>query len=137
MTSEFIIDVKSITKAGYRVKPSIEQIERLVTTFYERVREDENLAPVFENQISDWEPHLERMVLFWRSVLRYEATYINSSKGSPRAIHQQLPGLKPIHLAIWLEIFERTANEVFSPELAPQIIHKAQLIGKALTAHLR
>jgi hemoglobin len=39
-------------------------IERLVRGFYEKVRADEMLAPVFEARIRDWEPHLQRSLRF-------------------------------------------------------------------------
>jgi hemoglobin len=33
-------------------------IERLVRTFYGKIRKDPLLGPVFETRIADWEPHL-------------------------------------------------------------------------------
>ena len=36
-------------------------IERLVRSFYDKVREDEMLGPVFDARIADWEPHLAQM----------------------------------------------------------------------------
>lgn len=44
-------------------------IERLVRTFYTRVRDDARLSPVFAARIADWEPHLARMCDFWSSVI--------------------------------------------------------------------
>ena len=35
-------------------------IERLVRAFYDKVRTDPMLAPVFDARIRDWEPHLQR-----------------------------------------------------------------------------
>ena len=43
-------------------------IERLVRTFYDRVRTDPLLGPVFAAKIQDWEPHLQRMCAFCSSV---------------------------------------------------------------------
>jgi hemoglobin len=43
-------------------------IETVVRAFYERVRQDPLLAPVFESRISDWEPHLQNMFAFWSSL---------------------------------------------------------------------
>jgi hemoglobin len=34
-------------------------IERLIRTFYERVRADRLLAPIFASRIAEWEPHLD------------------------------------------------------------------------------
>jgi hemoglobin len=43
-------------------------LTRLVHGFYDRIRRDALLGPTFAERISDWEPHLERMVEFWSSV---------------------------------------------------------------------
>ena len=43
-------------------------LTRLVHRFYDRVRADSALGPVFAERISDWGPHLDRMVAFWSSV---------------------------------------------------------------------
>ena len=39
-------------------------IARLVDAFYDRVRVDPLIGPVFNERISDWAPHLEQMRLF-------------------------------------------------------------------------
>ena len=36
----------------------------LVHSFYAKVRRDAVLGPIFAARISDWDPHLERMVAF-------------------------------------------------------------------------
>ena len=46
-------------------------IERLMRRFYEKIREDALLAPIFEARIADWEPHLRRMCEFWSSVAHF------------------------------------------------------------------
>jgi hemoglobin len=40
-------------------------IERLVHSFYAKIREDALLAPVFDARIRDWDLHLQRMCAFW------------------------------------------------------------------------
>ena len=47
-----------------------EDISRMVYTFYDRIRSDEILGPVFDRHIDDWDPHLVKMVDFWSSLLR-------------------------------------------------------------------
>jgi hemoglobin len=46
-----------------------EMIRNLVHSFYERVRSDAVLGPIFAARIKDWDPHLERMCAFWSSVI--------------------------------------------------------------------
>jgi hemoglobin len=42
-------------------------IARLVRTFYNKVRKDALLGPVFDQRIANWETHLHRMDTFWSS----------------------------------------------------------------------
>ncbi len=44
-------------------------VDRLVETFYGRIRADDLLGPIFAGRIADWPWHLDRMKRFWRSVL--------------------------------------------------------------------
>ena len=44
---------------------SIEKIRCLVDSFYESVRRDPLLGPIFEETIADWGAHLPTMYRFW------------------------------------------------------------------------
>ena len=44
-------------------------LRNLVHRFYTRVRADAVLGPIFAARITDWAPHLDRMVAFWGSVV--------------------------------------------------------------------
>lgn len=61
------------------------QIERLVHGFYEKVREDPELGPIFAGAIADdaWPAHLERMVAFWTTILLGRREYL----GNPMMAH--------------------------------------------------
>ena len=50
-------------------------IERLVHGFYDGVRGDPVLGPIFAERIDDWGPHLQRMVDFWSSVMLMTGRY--------------------------------------------------------------
>ncbi|TPW01093.1 MAG: hemoglobin [bacterium] len=50
-------------------------IARLVDAFYDRVRADPLLGPVFIDRVSDWGPHLQQMRLFWSSVALNSGAY--------------------------------------------------------------
>ena len=102
-------------------------IERLVRSFYTRVREDAELGPIFAARISDWEPHLKRMCEFWSTVVLMTGRY----SGQPMQIHQPLP-IDERHFARWLKLFEQTANEVCTPNGARLFIERAQRIAIAL-----
>ena len=102
-------------------------IERLVHGFYDRVRADEVLGPVFAERISDWAPHLARMCAFWSSVALLTGVY----SGRPMQAHQKLP-VDAAHFDRWLTIFEAAANELTPPAAAELFIDRARRIAESL-----
>jgi len=58
---------------------SIEDIRRLVDTFYGRVRKDKFIGPIFIGAIGGrWPEHLDKMYRFWQTVLLEEHRYYGS-----------------------------------------------------------
>ena len=104
-----------------------EMIELLVRRFYDRVRSDELLGPVFEARISDWEPHLQRMCAFWSSVALMTGRY----HGQPMRVHLPLP-VDADHFDRWLALFSSTASEICPPAAAELFIDRAQRIAQSL-----
>jgi hemoglobin len=102
-------------------------IERLVHSFYGRVRQDELLAPIFTDRIADWEPHLERMCAFWSSVALMTGRY----HGQPMRMHVPLPVDAP-HFDRWLDLFEATARDVCPGAAAEHFIERAHRIADSL-----
>jgi hemoglobin len=106
------------------MKPDIlnlEDVKLLVNKFYDKVREDDKLAPVFNERIGDrWPEHLEKMYRFWQTVLLGEHTYY----GSPFPPHAQLP-VSHDHFMKWMELFTGTAEELFSGEKKNEAIWRA------------
>lgn len=104
-------------------------IERLVRSFYAKVRADPDLGPLFAAKIGDdWEPHLAKMFDFWSSVTRKTARY----RGKPNAVHARLQGVEPEHFLRWLSLFRETAREVCPPDISPIFIDRAERIGESL-----
>lgn len=104
-----------------------EMIERLVRSFYTRVRTDAMLAPIFDARIKDWEPHLQQMCAFWWSVALMSGRY----HGAPMPKHLPLP-VDAAHFDRWLALFEATAAEVCPPEAAEHFIERARRIAASL-----
>lgn len=102
-------------------------IDRLVRTFYGKVRQDEVLAPVFAARISDWEPHLARMCEFWSSVALLTGIY----HGRPMEKHLPLP-VDARHFDRWLRLFGEAAREVCPPAAADHFIERAERIAQSL-----
>lgn len=89
---------------------SLDDIKQLVDRFYDQVRTDTLLGPVFEARIQNrWPQHLEKMYTFWQTVLLGERTY----DGSPFPPHAQLP-IDHQHFAQWMQLFTASIDEIFA-----------------------
>lgn len=111
--------------------PSIdgERIGRLVDRFYGRVRADERLGPIFEARLAGrWPDHLERMTLFWRSVLLREGVF----KGQPVPKHKALGEVVSEDYRLWLGLFRDTAAEVFERDAAAVVVAAAERVAASL-----
>ncbi|HEY5406881.1 MAG TPA: group III truncated hemoglobin [Ginsengibacter sp.] len=95
---------------------SLEDIKLLVDTFYEKVRKDELIGPIFDERIHDrWPQHLEKMYTFWQTILLEERTYF----GAPFPPHANLP-ISHNHFKRWMELFTQTIDELFAGEKADE-----------------
>lgn len=104
-----------------------EMIERLVRTFYVRVRGDAVLGPIFAATIEDWEPHLQKMFAFWSSVALMSGRY----HGQPMAKHMPLPIDAP-HFDRWLALFAQTARDICPPAAAERFVQLSRRVGESL-----
>ncbi len=102
-------------------------IERLVRIFYGRARQDSLLGPIFESRITDWEPHLRRIIDFWSGVMLKTGRY----QGQPMRAHLGLP-IGDEHFARWIALFGETADEVAGPEIGALFRERARMIGESL-----
>lgn len=104
-------------------------VTALVHTFYDAVRADPELSPVFTRAIGgDWEPHLARMVDFWSTVMMGTKQF----QGNVFGTHMQLDGIAPQHFRRWLALFEHTAADLFEPALADEFLLVARRIAASL-----
>lgn len=104
-------------------------IRRLVFGFYDAVREDALLSPVFNGEIAPdaWPRHLEKMCDFWSNVLLKTHRY----DGRPMPAHLRLPDISDAHFTRWLALFRETAARELSPEGAAQAISHAERIAQS------
>ncbi len=106
-----------------------EQIRDIVFEFYDRVRRDALLGPVFEERLSDrWEPHLEKMCDFWSTVVLGTRSF----RGNPMGAHVGLPGISTEHFDRWMELFVATAGETLPGPAAADITGRAARMRVAL-----
>jgi len=105
-------------------------VRLLVNTFYDKVRKDEMLAPVFEPIIKDnWETHLLRMTDFWSTLLLYTKKY----KDDPMPKHLPL-SIGKDHFDRWLLLFNLTIDELFEGTIAENAKKRANSIAKIMKA---
>jgi len=102
-------------------------IERLVRAFYERVKQDPLLAPIFAQAVEDWESHIQTLCRFWSSVTLMTGRY----SGRPMAVHAPLP-VERVHFLRWLALFEATARELCPAPAADLFVERAKAIAESL-----
>lgn len=88
-------------------------IEIFVRSFYDRVKKDELLGPIF-NDIAkvDWEKHLPVMFDFWEFTVLGTTVYSGNAMAPHFELHKKT-ALLPEHFARWLQIFNSTADALF------------------------
>jgi hemoglobin len=108
---------------------SEQQIRQLVDLFYDKVRADPELGPIFERVIQEqWEPHLQKMYDFWSSVMLTTGRY----KGQPVAVHKRIEGLEIGLFDRWLALFGESCAELLDGETGSLFWRKAVRIAESL-----
>jgi hemoglobin len=97
-------------------------VHELVQTFYQKVLEDDVLAPFFKNL--NFEEHLPKMEFFWRFVLLDEPGYTTSV--TDKHMHMRL---KEEHFKRWILLFNQTLDELFIGEKVELAKQRAAVIG--------
>ena len=105
-------------------------IDLLVETFYERVRADATLGPIFDKAIGDnWGPHLATMKNFWASVALNAGRY----SGKPVPAHKKHSTIEKQHFEIWLSLFRATLEDTApKPATVLYFMERAERIAKSL-----
>jgi hemoglobin len=105
-----------------------EDIRCLVDSFYDDVRKDDVLGPVFNTIIGDdWSHHLPILYGFWEMVLLGTGGYTGQVIGKHIAVHQKMP-LGEAHFGRWLELWEKTLDEHYSGPRADEARKRARLM---------
>jgi hemoglobin len=95
-----------------------EDIEFLIHAFYEKVKTDPLIGPVFTRVIKvNWEKHLSIMYAFWENTLFYTGAYSGNPMETHRRVHKIMP-VTELHFDRWVSLFVRTVDEYFDGEKA-------------------
>ena len=109
-------------------------IRDLVNLFYERVRTDDVIGPLFNDAIADWPEHLEKLEAFWSSVMLTSGRY----KGRPLPAHvKHSARIDADSFRRWLSLWETSTAELFQPEVALRLQEKASRIAESLQLGIR
>ena len=104
-------------------------IELFINTFYDKVRKDHLLGPVFTNITPvNWIKFLPKMYRFWESTLLFD---FKAYSRKPTDMHLELNSKIPIeqaHYNRWLTIWNETIDTLFEGPIAA----KAKRCGKSI-----
>ena len=99
-----------------------EDIELLVTTFYDKLLKDPLMAPHFEQ--TDFVYHTPRIIGFWAFILLDEPMQI----GNVFDAHRHLK-IDERHFTRWIETFSATVDALFEGKNADKAKQNAEVIG--------
>jgi hemoglobin len=107
-------------------------IESLVDHFYEKVKIDAQLGPIFtEIARVDWDKHLPRMYEFWENIAFQTGQYT----GNPMTAHYRIHAIRPFTTADfnrWLALFGETLDEHFEGDRTELIRQRALSIATVM-----
>ncbi|AFL82928.1 truncated hemoglobin [Belliella baltica DSM 15883] len=111
------------------------EVSLLVRSFYSKVRLHDELGPIFNGIVEDWEHHLERLTDFWEMVLLH--TGPGAGKFNPVPVHKEVDNhvnqtIEQRHFGNWLELWFETINSNFEGEVADYAKNHARKMAHIL-----
>ena len=105
----------------------------LVHQFYAKIRADQEIGSYFNEMISDWNAHLEKLTDFWETNLFGVRKY----KGNPHAVHNEVDAhfdekITANEFGIWLNHWFQTIDEHFEGENAETLKRRARKMSTFL-----
>lgn len=109
-----------------------EDIEKLVTIFYDKVKQDPAISYFFDDVAKvNWEKHLPKMCDFFENILLSSGNY----DGNPMVAHEELhkkSEVKENHFERWKSLFDATVDELFIGVKAEEVKRRATNIAGAM-----
>lgn len=100
-------------------------IELLVNTFYDKVKQDDTIGFIFHEIIGeDWSHHLPIMYSFWETVLMGKAGYTGNPIRKHTDLDKRIP-LEDQHYERWQSLWNQTVDELFAGPIADDAKYKA------------
>ena len=106
---------------------TLKDVQLLVDKFYEKVREDQFLGPIFESRLhGKWEMHHKKLYRFWHTVLLRRPDYF----GDPVPMHFNMQLTKE-HFDYWLKVWVDTVDSLFQGNIADRAKFRGETMAKA------
>lgn len=107
-----------------------EDIARLIHSFYGKIRANEEIGPFFNETITDWDTHLEKLTDFWESNLFGTRKFY----GNPIQAHADVDKkfdntITPTIFGLWLNLWFETLEELFEGENVETLKFRARKMG--------
>ncbi|MEC5164404.1 hemoglobin [Flavobacterium sp. PL11] len=108
-------------------------IALLVKEFYSKVRADNEIGYVFNETITDWDEHLEKLTDFWETNLFGTKKY----NGNPIIVHNEVDKrfnevITSTMFGIWLNHWFATLDELYEGENVSILKRRAQKMSSFL-----
>jgi len=112
---------------------SRKDIHSLVYTFYEKIKIDTTLGPIFIRAIQDWPTHIEHLTDFWQSQLLFNKRF----RGNPAEAHIKVDknenhSISSEHFGLWLNLWFATIDDLFEGEIAERAKRNARKMNTQL-----
>ncbi|WDT68650.1 group III truncated hemoglobin [Cloacibacterium sp. TD35] len=108
-----------------------QDIQLLVNTFYDSVRQSE-IGFFFEEIVPvNWEKHLPKMYLFWQALLFADVKFDGNPMGAHFPINEKM-AMEKRHFETWLNLWKSTVDQLFSGEIAESAKSKAENIANLM-----
>ena len=108
-------------------------LQLLVRTFYAKIRADQEIGFFFNETITDWEEHLEKLTDFWDmnvfGTKNYHGNPIIAHNAVDKKFDQQITSNI---FGIWLNYWFATIDELFEGENAEILKRRAQKMSTFL-----
>ena len=112
-------------------------LDFIVHEFYNRVLEDNKIAPVFTSTVKiDWKTHLPIISDFWENLLWGGNKYQENLLQKHLDFNDKIPFTR-LHLERWLLHWTGTINDNFSAENATEIQNRAVIIGRIIMSKIQ
>lgn len=112
---------------------TLKDIQRLVDTFYAKVKQDQTIGTFFNSRLDGkWEAHHKKLYRFWHTVLLRRPDYF----GNPVPMHFNMQ-LQQHHFDHWLTVWCTTVDELFAGEIAERAKFRGKTMAKAFYSKIK